>query len=233
MRDSSTPIEPTGKDRPMKQSKPLSVIVALGALLGTLGGLLTVSPALASVTAGASARGWSFTPRSNLMIPAGQLSWVSCPAANLCMAVGTYTMASGAGVTLAEQWNGTKWRILPIPSPSGAAWSNLFGVSCVSPSACEAVGTTASRSGALTALAERWNGSSWQIQHAPSLAAGGQLNGVSCTSPSACTAVGGTPFGTPRRVLVERWNGTSWQIQSAPSPAGAFLSGVACTSPSA
>src|SRR5262249_11114376 len=99
--------------------------------------------------------------------------------------------------------------------------------------ACEAVGTTASRSGALTALAERWNGSSWQIQHAPSLAAGGQLNGVSCTSPSACTAVGGTPFGTPPRVLVGRWTATSSQIRSAPSPAGAFPSGVAARSPSA
>ena len=149
------------------------------------------------------------------------------------MAVGTYTKASGTGVALAEQWNGSAWRIQPVPSPPGAAWSNLLGVSCVSPSACEAVGVTASRSGALTALAERWNGSSWQLQRAPSPAGGGQLNGVSCTSPSACTAVGGSPPGTPRTVLAERWNGSSWQIQSAPSPAGAFLSGVACTSSAA
>jgi hypothetical protein len=230
MRDGSTPIEPSGKDRPMKQSKPLSVIVALGALLGTLGGLLTVSPALASVPAGASAPGWSVTPTTNPVIPTGQLFWVSCPAASSCMAVGTYTKASGAGVTLAEQWNGTAWRIQPVPSPPGAAWSNLSGVSCVSPSACEAVGTTASRSGAQTALAERWNGSSWQLQPAPTPAGGGQLNGVSCTSPSACTAVGGSPAG---KALAERWNGSSWQIQPAPSPAGAFLSGVACTSSSA
>src|SRR5215472_10686948 len=208
-----------------RNAAKVSVLLAAVVLAGAAG-----IPASASVPVSASGRGWSVTPSPNPVIPTGQLFWVSCPAANSCMAVGTYTKASGAGVTLAEQWNGSKWRILPIPSPRGAAWSNLFGVSCVSPSACEAVGTTASRSGALTALAERWNGSSWQIQHAPSLAAGGQLNGVSCTSRSACTAVGGTPFGTPRRVLVERWNGTSWQIQSAPSPAGAFLSGVACTS---
>ena len=79
----------------MKQSKPLSVIMALGALLGTLGGLLTVSPALASVPTGAS-RGWSVTPSPNPVIPTGQLSWVSCPAPSSCMAVGTYTKASGA-----------------------------------------------------------------------------------------------------------------------------------------
>jgi hypothetical protein len=205
-----------------------SVLLVAVVLAGAAG-----IPASASVPAGASAPGWSVTPSPNPVIPTGQFSWVSCPAANSCMAVGTYVKASGAGVTLAEQWNGSTWRIQPIPSPRGAAWSNLLGVSCVSPSACEAVGVTASRSGALTALAERWNGSSWQLQRAPSLAGGGQLNGVSCTSPSACTAVGGTPPGTPRKVLAERWNGSRWQIQSAPSPAGAFLSGVACTSSSA
>ncbi|HKA96819.1 MAG TPA: hypothetical protein VKD66_11195 [Streptosporangiaceae bacterium] len=205
----------------------MSVLLAAVILAGVAG-----IPASASVPASASARGWSVTPSPNPVIPTGQLFWVSCPAANSCMAVGTYTKASGAGVTLAEQWNGSKWRIQPIPSPPGAAWSNLFGVSCVSPSACEAVGTTASRSGAQKVLAERWNGSRWQLQHAPSPAGGGQLNGVSCTSRSACTAVGASPQGTPRKVLAERWNGRSWKIQPTPSPAGAFLSGVACTSSS-
>src|SRR5262249_27561317 len=220
-----------GKDRPMKQSKPLSVIVALGALLGTLGGLLTVSPALASVPAGASARGWSVTPSPNPVIPAGQLFWVSCPAANLCMGVGTYTTASGGGVALAELWSGTAWRIQPGPSPPGAAWSNLFGVSCGSPSACEAVGTTASRSGAQTALAERWNGRRWQLQPTPNLSQGGGLNGVSCSSASACTAVGASGAGP----LAERWDGARWSIQATPNPpqGNGFLSGVSCTSTSA
>ena len=99
--------------------KRLGVIVALGAIPGMLGGLLIVSPALASVPAGASASGWSVTPSPNPVIPTGQLLWVSCPAANSCMAVGTYAKASGAGVTLAEQWNGNQWRIQPVPSPPG------------------------------------------------------------------------------------------------------------------
>jgi hypothetical protein len=212
-------------------TRRLALIVgaAAAAVLAGAAGI----PASASVPGSASAPGWSVTPTPNPVIPTGQLYWVSCPTANSCMAVGTYTKASGAGVTLAEQWNGSTWRIQPIPSPPGAAWSVLVGVSCASPSACEAVGTTASRTGAQTALAEGWNGSSWQLQAAPSLAGGGQLNGVSCTSPSACTAVGGTPQGTPRKTLAERWNGSSWQLQPAPSPAGAFLSGVACTSSAA
>ena len=208
-----------------RNAAKVSVFLAAVVLAGAAG-----IPASASVPVSASAPGWSVTPSPNPVIPTGQLYWVSCPAANFCMAVGTYTKVSGAGVTLAEQSNGSTWRIQPIPSPPGAAWSVLVGVSCASPSACEAVGSTVSTSGVRTALAEGWNGSSWQLQPAPSLAGGSQLNGVSCTSPTACTAVGATPQGTPRKVLVERWNGSNWQIQSAPSPAGAFLSGVACTS---
>src|SRR6516165_10463829 len=153
-------------------------------------------PASASVPA----QGWSVTPSPNPLIPTGQLFWVSCPAANSCMAVGTYTKASGAGVPLAEQWNGSKWRIQPIPSPPGAAVSNLFGVSCVSPSACTAVGGTPQGTPRKT-LVERWNGSSWQIQPAPS-PAGAFLSGVACTSSAACIAVGGSNGKT----LAERWD---------------------------
>jgi hypothetical protein len=215
----------------MKQSKAISVIVAL-ALLGTLGGLLTVSRALASVPAGASAPGWSVTPSPNPVIPTGQLFSVSCPAANWCVAVGTYVRSSGVGVTLAEQWNGTAWRIQPVLNPPGAAWSALNGVACSSPSACEAVGVTASRSGVQTALAARWNGSSWQLQPAPSPAGGGALSGVACTSASACIAVGQSNAGT----LAEQWNGDDWTIQATPNPAGApfsSLNAVSCASASA
>jgi hypothetical protein len=205
----------------------MSVLLVAVVLAGAAG-----IPANASVPVSASARGWSVTPSPNPVIPTGQLNWVSCPAANSCVAVGTYVKSSGAGVTLAERWDGSRWRIQPVPSPPGAAWSALNGVSCVSPSACEAVGVTISRSGARRAVAERWDGARWQIQPAPS-PGGAYLVGVSCTSPTACTAVGGSTPGLPGKALAERWDGSSWRVQPAPSPAGhAFLSGVACTSSS-
>jgi hypothetical protein len=205
----------------------VSVLLVAAVLAGAAG-----IPASASVPVSASARGWSVTPSPNPLIPTGQLLWLSCPAANSCMAVGTYTKASGAGVALAEHWNGSTWRIQPVPSPPGAAWSNLLGVSCVSPSACEAVGVTVSRSRGWRPLAERWNGTRWQIQPAPSSGAS-YLIGVSCTSPTACTAVGGSAPGAPGKALAERWDGSKCRVQPTPSPAGAFLAGVACTSPSA
>ena len=211
--------------------KRLEVIAALGAILGMLGGLLTVSPALASVPASASAPGWSVTPSPNPVIPTGRLFSVSCPAANSCLAVGGYTKASGAGVALAERWNGTSWRILPAPNPARATVSFLFGVACSTPSACTAVGQ-AIIGGASQALAERWDGTRWSIQATPNPPQGGAfLNDVACTSASACTAVGLSSAGT----LAERWDGARWSIQATPNPpqGNGFLSGVACTSPSA
>src|SRR5215472_6680866 len=198
-----------------------SVLLAAVILAG-----VAAIPASASVPVSASGRGWSVTPSPNPVIPTGQLNWVSCPAASSCMAVGTYVRSSGAGVTLAERWDGSTWRIQPVPSPPGAAWSALLGVSCVSPSACEAVGATVSRSRAWRPVMERWNGTRWQIQPAPS-------SGSSYLVGVACTAVGGSAPGTPGKALAERWDGSRWRVQPAPSPAGAFLAGVACTSPSA
>jgi hypothetical protein len=188
---------------------------------------VAASPAPAGAAPGS---GWSVTRSPNPVIPTGLLNWVSCPAADSCVAVGTYVRSSGTGVALAERWDGSRWRIQPVPSPAGAAWSALNGVSCVSPSACEAVGITVSRSGARRAVAERWDGTRWHIQRAPS-PGGGYLVGVSCTSPATCTAVGGSTSG---KALAERWDGSIWTVQPTPSPGGsAFLSGVACTSSSA
>src|SRR5262249_7248558 len=205
----------------------VSVLLVAVVLAGAAG-----IPASASVPVSASVRGWSVTPSPNPVSPTGQLNWVSCPAANSCVAVGTYVKSSGAGVTLAEQWNGTTWRIQPVPSPPGPAWSALLGVSGVSPSACEAVGATVSRSRTWRVLAERWNGTRWQIQPAPS-SGSSYLVGVSCTSPTACTAVGGSAPGTPGKALAERWDGSRWRVQPTPSPAGALLAGLAGPAPSA
>src|SRR5262249_48246950 len=190
--------------------------------------LIDASAAPASV----DGQGWSITPSPNPRVPTGQLFWVSCPTARLCMAVGTYVKASGIGVNLAEQWNGTSWRILPTPNPSGIALSGLLGVACTSASACMAVGASTTTTGAARSVAERWNGTRWTSQATPSPPrGGGSLTGVPCTSASAGGAVGASTAGT----LAEGWNGTRWTIQAPPNPpqGGDVLSGVSCTSASA
>jgi len=104
-----------------RNAAKVSVFLAAVVLAGAAG-----IPASASVPVSASAPGWSVTPSPNPVIPTGQLYWVSCPAANFCMAVGTYTKVSGAG----SRWpsNRTAARGASSRSPArrgrrGASWS--------------------------------------------------------------------------------------------------------------
>jgi hypothetical protein len=88
------------------------------------------------------------------------------------------------------------------------------------------------------ALAERFNGSSWQLQSVP-LPTGTQasdFHGVSCPSSSYCVAVGSLRLGGVSRAFAEAWNGSAWQMQTAAVTAGAKVSGlasVACQSATA
>jgi hypothetical protein len=186
-------------------------------------------------------RTWQAEPVPRLR-PAPQtlvLASVWCTSATFCMAVGDASRGARAqpspgyrDITLAEMWNGSRWRLARTPNPSRA--SELSGVSCTSPTACTAVGSSASRA---RTLAERWNGTRWTVQRTPSIGHIGYtvLTAVSCASPAACTAVGdynGGSFG-----IAEHWNGARWTIQRLPAPAGTpgesplvLPTGVSCTS---
>jgi hypothetical protein len=206
-----------------------------------LAGCATLALCLAAAET-AAASGWSIQQAPD---PDGArysvLSGVSCTSPAACIAVGYFTDRAGAGVTLAERWNGTRWAIQRTPNPAGATSSLLFGVSCASRTACTAVGSVTNRAGTTVPLAERWNGTRWAIQRTrrpPRVHAGAldYLGGVSCPSLTTCVAVGhsGNSLGTAGTTLVERWDRNGWAIQPTPVPAGtrvSFLSGVSCTSP--
>jgi hypothetical protein len=144
------------------------------------------------------------------------------------MAVGWYVDTSGVQDALVEQWNGSSWAVQQAPNPNGEQFSFLFGVTCMSSTACEAVGQTDQGS-----LAASWDGANWSIQSSSTgLSPGAALFSVSCTSLDACTAVGGNNGG----LLAEQWDGTTWTVEPTPTPAGsqfAFLNSVACSSASA
>jgi hypothetical protein len=83
------------------------------------------------------------------------LTSVSCPAPGFCVAAGNYQ-----GEPVAETWNGSKWRVSLLPLPSGDNHSaQLNGVSCVSRSACVAVGV----SGNGTSYAEVYADGKWRL----------------------------------------------------------------------
>jgi hypothetical protein len=136
---------------------------------------------------------------------------------------------------IAERWNGTSWSVLGNPTPAGSSASHLAAVSCISASACTAVGTVTT--GIRGTLVERWNGTAWSTQSTPNPSSfSNALTGVSCASASNCVATGyglsTTNIYTP---MTELWNGTSWALQPVPLPSGAtysILAAVSCASTS-
>jgi hypothetical protein len=168
---------------------------------------------------------WRIQPTPNPAgSPSSRLFAVACPASHRCTAVG-----AANSKLLVERWGGARWRIQPAPVPAGSHVSELVAVACTGPS-CVAVGDYVNGSGLDVSLAERWNGTSWVIQHTPN-APGARsfsvLSGVSCTAGNACEASGEADSGA----FAERWNGRTWSVQAVPVPSGAQfaqLFGVSC-----
>jgi hypothetical protein len=170
--------------------------------------------------------------------PAGsggsQLTGISCAGPYACTAAGYYLDAAGVTVPLAERWNGTSWRIQPVPSPATATASGFFAISCRSARSCTAAGTYDTSTGQALTLAEDWNGQSWRVEATPSPAGAiaSELDAVSCVSPRACVAVGAWEGNSQVPVtLAEVWNGAGWHIQRTPHIPGAPSSqftGVSC-----
>lgn len=202
--------------------------VAAGSYAGASGHTVSLAEAW-------NGRTWEVEATEN---PSGatftSLEGVTCPKPSSCIAVGQYENAAGQYETLAEGWNGTRWRIEATPNPSGAVVSDLGSVSCSSVTSCTAVGDFSSGTGPHFPLAERWNGKEWRLE-TPALPAGSTTSGfigVSCPGEDACTAVGFYRNGVDvEESLAEEWNGATWEVDTTPAPAGAEgsqLSAVSC-----
>jgi hypothetical protein len=136
-------------------------------------------------------RRWAIqrTPR-----PAGssltELSSVSCTSSTACAAVG-----DADGSTLVERWSAGSWSIQPSPNNGSAESNTLTSVSCATATVCTAVGATnldaqGSTPAPLGALAERWNGRHWSLQHLVTQPGGSWLNAIACAARNSCVAVG-------------------------------------------
>jgi hypothetical protein len=162
------------------------------------------------------------------------LGAISCTAATSCLAVGDYTNLANKTVALSERWNGTQWKLLSTPNPSGAVASVLNGVSCAKATACTAVGYRTNAADVDSALAERWNGQKWKIEHTPDPkgATSRRLYGVSCVTADRCLAVGAAAGPGKKLVaLALAQRRKRWRLEVTPNPSGAktaALTGVSC-----
>lgn len=188
-------------------------------------GLLVVAATLVATTAvGATAYAAPGpVPRQanvNFSIPAPdypQFYDVSCAAKDSCMAVGSSGPTSDK--YLAEQWNGSTWRQLPVPQR--ASDDGFDAVSCPTTSQCLALDS-------LGGPPELWNGRSWRPEPLPSPLTALDVGAISCASARSCVVVGTTPHAA-------MWDGTTWHASKTVSPHSPFpndtvLNSVACVS---
>ena len=160
---------------------------------------------------------------------------ISCASAASCESGGYFQVQVTANdpKAFAEGWNGTAWQLQDAVAPRGATGNALSGVSCVSASFCEAVGTHYDSAANQDILAETWNGQKWTIQSTPDLpnpsgssAFSNGLDQVSCVSAQFCEAVGAGSAG-PFTLM---WNGTSWTVQTLPGVSDVDPQEVSCAS---
>jgi len=133
-----------------------------------------------------------------------ELSSVSCASRDACVAVGVSswgTVLNSVRVTLAEQWNGSRWSVQPTPNP--IQLDQLNSVSCWSSRSCVAVGDYTNHAGTATLpLVELWRGGRWSVLQAPRRLSTGKsvdstLLAVNCFADGRCVAIGdaeGGPF---------------------------------------
>ena len=161
----------------------------------------------------------------------GRIYDVDCLSATDCWAAGNNWSATSSETVLLLHWNGTVWaKVAPPTLPAGADYSGLYGVTCVTATACWAVGY-GENSTLARAIVLRWNGTAWSLSPNPTPTSGtnSDLMNVSCNSATQCFAVGRTfasPPGTSMNRLVLRWNGTAWATMSTPVPTGATLTSL-------
>lgn len=167
---------------------------------------------------------WSIVPSANPRTTAyAELTGVSCRSASRCLAVGYETDTRyHADLPLAEQWNGSRWRIVPSAAPGKNRFlsSVLHDMSCAR-AGCFAVGFRQRASGTFATFGQRWSGRRWAAITTPSPSGTvySDLNGIDCVSDQSCLAVG-TSFTKDGgfATLSERMSANAWTIVPGPAP---------------
>ena len=180
---------------------------------------------------------WNIVSSPNAGILSGSsniLEAITATSATDIWAVGSYQVSSSNNpvYTLVEHWNGTRWSIVPSPTPTSSTCGNSNCTALVSVTATSSTDAWAISYGFI----EHWNGTQWSIVSTSSPPTTVTLNGVAASSPKDVWVVGGSYTGPTVdgwRPLIEHWDGTQWNsISTPPTPLqGGLLEGVTVLSP--
>jgi hypothetical protein len=158
----------------------------------------------------------AFTPASGNAISGDSASdvWV----------VGSTITSSETSAPEALHYDGTTWKVVPVPEPSQSS-GTLSAVTAIAPSNAWAVGEASGAGSAIggSTLVEHWNGSAWSVVASPTPGAYPSLNGVAARSANDVYAVGTnlpSVNGGPEQGFILRWNGSAWSVDSNGAFAG-------------
>jgi hypothetical protein len=169
------------------------------------------------------------------IVPSPNGSFGPYPASNMLQAVaieGTTAWAVGylgpqpiQGETLAEEWNGTNWTLVPTPNPG--IHNVLLGLTASPDGTVWAVGDqTTPPDSNLQTLIEQWTGTSWVAVASPNINGSyeydNQLLGITTVAANDIWAVGNYANSADEVPYFEHWDGTAWSVISSASlpPAG-------------
>jgi len=128
-------------------------------------------------------------PDRSILPADARLAGISCVSASFCLTAGGYADALGRNHSLAEEWNGRRWRILP-----GVHGIGLSDVSCTSTTFCLALGSRA----------QRWDGRTWTATRTPRPAPGRDLVHAPIVLHGGWLGIFAEPFCVRERRGVER-----------------------------
>lgn len=185
---------------------------------------------------GAAAGPWTVVPSPSVGGGANYLDAVTAFSSTDAWAVGSYqSEVTAQFITLAEHWDGTRWRIAPTPNATGG-YNELYAVDGASSSDIWAVGySNRGAFGTERTLALHWNGAAWSIVRSPSLGTNASvLHALVVVAPDDAWAAGfgNSPNNQSGQALIEHWDGIRWRIAATPPTGGGFaeINGLAAVS---
>jgi hypothetical protein len=142
-------------------------------------------------------------------------------------AVGKATAAGGYDIPIAQRSDGSTWRAVTVPKPTGIA-AGLHDVAVSGSDSAWAVGWSVDDQKVFRPLVEHWDGHAWTIRSTPAPTGDALLSGVAAAGPDDVWAVGWSWKEDAATSLVLHWDGSAWSSVRLPgSGAAARLSTVA------
>jgi hypothetical protein len=166
---------------------------------------------------------WTDVPTPNVGSGLNTLFGVDALTGGTAWAVGEALGPDFLPRTLVEHFDGTRWTVVPSPTPGGNGF--LYGVTASSDRDVWAVGTERDATGTLHSLAEHFDGASWSVARTPDPGgAGNMFYAVAERGPGDVWATG-QRIGSrsPDDALVEHFDGVRWSTVDGPVDAGQSL----------